>query len=194
MTAGHNDLCGNARVGREIGGRLDIVIRSAISRSRSSHDEAQRLLNSGFYSPSFVWSVRSVEIFVKEVCLLPIYFEETGDFNTSWRRVRLTFGSSKWQSAMKVVEETYGPFEEMITEDGENVWEVWKTVFVRKRGEVAHGRTEAGEDLARLAVQWADQFRSQFTMRLIAAGQHPLASLFVQLLGSTLARPIRGDE
>ncbi len=169
---------------RELGGRLDVAVRAAIARSKNSNEVAAALLKSGFYSAAFVWSVRSIEIFLKEVCLLPIYFEQTGDFEWSWKKVRNTFGSSNWRKSMKIIEDTYGPFDEMITKEGENVWEVWNRVFVPKRGEIVHGRAEAQEELATLGVRWAELFRSQFTLRLIAANRHPVSTLFLRLLES----------
>lgn len=48
---------------------LDVILKAAFRRSQASADEAQALLDGGFYEPAYVWVFQSVEIYVKEVML-----------------------------------------------------------------------------------------------------------------------------
>ena len=56
---------------RAPGGFWDAIIRIAIKMSRDSAEEARQLLAAGFPGPAYVCAARSIEIFVKEVILLP---------------------------------------------------------------------------------------------------------------------------
>ena len=60
---------------RSPGRILDVLIQTAIRRARSSIDQAHELVDAGFPGPAYVWAVRSIEIFVKEVMLLPLFLE-----------------------------------------------------------------------------------------------------------------------
>ena len=71
------------------------------------------------------------------------------------------------------------------TDDGEDVWSVWKSRIVRRRGDTVHGRpTSAGDPTrpeAELVVDWAEQMMTQLTLRLVRS-THPLHDLFVGAL------------
>jgi hypothetical protein len=54
-------------------GFLDVTVQAAVRRCRESAGEARRLLEGGFPGPAYVWAVRSVEVFVKEVMLLRVF-------------------------------------------------------------------------------------------------------------------------
>jgi hypothetical protein len=170
---------------------FDVTLRVAIKRSRDSAAEARRLLEAGFPSPAYVWAVRSVEIFVKEVMLLPhflIEIEGTPDeFDRVWgearQQIKDSFGSGRWDGALRKVDEAFGPLAPMRTDDGKDVWSVWKSKVVRRRGDTVHGRpTENGDPSPTEAAQVvlrADQMMDQLTLRLIASGTHPLHDLVV---------------
>jgi hypothetical protein len=170
---------------------FDVTLRIAIKRSRDSAAEARRLLEAGFPSPAYVWAVRSVEIFVKEVMLLPLFLIEIegkpDEFDRVWgearQRISDTFGSGRWDSALRKVDKAFGPLAPMRTDDGKEVWSEWKSKVVPRRGNTVHGRPTGDGDPsaaeAALVVQWADQMMDQLTLRLIATGTHPLHDLFV---------------
>jgi hypothetical protein len=168
---------------------FDVILKAAVLKSRVSIDQANRLLEDGFPGPAYVWAVRSVEIFVKEVMLLPLFLEEVPEdkdwdkvWNRARKRVERTFGSDNWEKAIAKVDEVYGPLDPMLTTEGENVWDVWRTVVIRRRGDTVHGKPVAQEvdaDEAMVVVGWAEQTMTQLTLRLIAARKHPLSDLFV---------------
>jgi hypothetical protein len=170
-------------VDRSLGGRLDGLVRTAIAHSKSSLSEAQALLEAGFPSPSYVWAVRSVEIFMKEVMLLPLFLEQhDGDWRRAWRRTRKTFGSGNWRQAISEVDAAYGPLDPLLTEDGADVWDVWSTVVVGRRGDIVHGVAGASGDEAAAVLQWAEQMLIQLPLRLIVARKHPLHDFFMATL------------
>jgi hypothetical protein len=161
------------------GGQLDQIIQAAIRRSRASAEDARGLLDAQLPGPAYVWAVRSVEIYVKEVMLLPLFLAKSdGDWDGSWRRVRETFRSGKWNRALRTIDESYGPLATMTTDDDRDVWDVWKSVVTNYRGEIVHGFRDPTIPEAEIVVAWANQMIGQLSMRLIAAGKHPLADLF----------------
>ena len=175
---------------------FDVTVRVAIKRSRDSAAEARRLLEAGFPGPAYVWAVRSVEIFVKEVMLLPLFLIEIEGkpdefdrvWGEAWQRIRDSFGSGRWDGALRKVDEAFGPLAPMRTDDGKDVWSEWKSRVVPRRGDTVHGRpTENGDpspDEAAQVVQWADQMMDQLTLRLVVTGTHPLHDLFVAAFDS----------
>lgn len=170
-------------VDRSLGGRLDLIVRTAVARSKASLGEARALQDAGFASPSYVWAVRSVEVYVKEVMLLPIFLEQhDGDWRRAQRKIRDTFGSGHWRRAVRAVDEAYGPLDPMLTEDGKDVWDVWSTTVVAFRGDIVHGTAEASAEEAAVVLQWAGQMMDQLPLRLIVARKHPLHDFFVAAL------------
>jgi hypothetical protein len=170
---------------------LDGLLKSAMLRARTSAAEGQALLDAGFPEPAYVWAFRSIEIYVKEVMLLPLFLEAIpGDdwearWTKAWRRIAETFDSGRWSAALRKVDEIYGPLDKMVTESGEDVWQVWKSVVVPRRGDIVHGRpVEPAVSAADAAIVllWAEQMIAQLSMRLIAAGQHPFHGSFVAAL------------
>jgi hypothetical protein len=145
--------------------------------------------------------VRSIEIFVKEVMLLPLFLEEIpdGDWDDvwaeAWKRIHKTFGSGNWNPAIRKIDEEYGPLDPMYTDDGADVWQMWKSVVVGRRGDVVHGRPTEAEvtiEEAAVVVEWAGQMMDQLIMRLVNAGKHPLHDLVVEALDA--ARPDANTE
>jgi hypothetical protein len=179
---------------RSPGTVFDVILRTAVTRARSSADEAQRLLDASFPGPAYVWAVRSIEIFVKEVMLLPLFLEEEPEgewdvvWQNAWKRVSDTFGSGKWDRALRRVDVAYGPLDRMHTDDGRDVWAVWKSTVVPRRGNTVHGKpTEEGEitpEEAVAVVGWALQMMRQLSLRLVAARKHPFHDLIVGALNA----------
>jgi hypothetical protein len=175
---------------------FDVTVRVAIRRSRDSAAEARRLLDAGFPSPAYVWAVRSIEIFVKEVMLLPLFLIEIDgnpdEFDRvwveAWKRITNSFGSGRWDGALRKVEKAFGPLAPMRTDDDKDVWSEWRSKVVPRRANTVHGRpTEIGDPSFAEAAQvvlWADQMMDQLTLRLIATGTHPLHDLFVAAFDS----------
>jgi hypothetical protein len=181
-------------VDRSRGGFLDRAIQIAIARASESGDTSKRLLEAGFPGPAYVWAVRSVEIYFKEVVLLPSYLEEfDGDWERSWREVAALFGSGKWSRARRRLNHVYGQMEPMITEDGQDVWDVWDSVVVKHRGDIVHGRAEPTAEEAMVVVAWQEQLRLQMTMRLITS-RHPLHDLFVAAIETARAERDIGSK
>jgi hypothetical protein len=174
---------------RRPGKVFDVILQAAFRRSQASADEAQALLDGGFPEPAYVWAFRSVEIYVKEVMLLPLFLEEVPEgawddvWAEAWRRIGEVFKNGRWTAALAKVDEVYGPLELMGTEDGRDVWRVWKSEVVRRRGDIVHGRPLAEQVTREEAVTvllWANQMRGQLVMRLVVAGKHPIHDLVVE--------------
>lgn len=179
---------GGMELDRRPGMFFDVTLQAAFQRAQASGDQAQALLDAGFPEPAYVWAFRSVEIFVKEVMLLLLFLEEVpegDDFDEVWaearRRTEDTFNSGRWDNALKKVDEVYGPLEPMVTDDGRDVWQVWKSVALPRRGDIVHGRpvAEVTADEAALLLLWSSQMRGQLSMRLVVAGKHPVHHVVV---------------
>jgi len=93
-------------------------------------------------------------IVVKEVMLLPLFLIEIegtpGEpdrvWDEAWQQIRKSFGSGRWNGALRKVEEAFGPLVPMRTDDGKDVWREWKSRVVPRRGVTVHGRlTEIGD-------------------------------------------------
>jgi hypothetical protein len=132
---------------------------------------------------------RSVEIYVKEVMLLPLFLEEIpeGEWDDvcaeAWRRIGEVFKNGRWTPTLAKVDEVYGPLELMRAEDGRDVWQVWKSEVARRRGDIVHGRPLAEQvtrEEAATVLLWANQMRGQLVMRLVVAGKHPIHDLVVE--------------
>ena len=173
---------------RAPGGFWDAIIRIAIKMSRDSAEDARRLLAAGFPGPAYVWAARSIEIFVKEVILLPAFLieieGEDDEFDRVFEQAREkiddTFNTGRWNAGLRKAEEAFGTFAPMLTEDGTDVWNVWKSSVVPRRGAVVHGNeADPSVEEAELVVQWADQMMTQLTMRLMVSEAHPLHDLIV---------------
>ena len=176
-------MTNNVSLDRSLDGELDKILRAAIARVRVSIDTAQRLLASNFYGPAYVWAVRSVEVYLKEVILLPLFLEtHYGDWRKARRSVRRLFGPGNWSRAIQKIEREYGPLDPMLTEDNENVWAVWKQVVVGMRGETVHGLVDPERSETEMVIKWAGMMTEQLSMRLIAARRHPLSDIFLQAI------------
>ena len=133
-------------------------------------------------------AMRSLEIFVKETTLLPLLLEAAT--NTFGRRLASCLGSTeghvwlgKWDRALRLVGQAYGPLAPMMTDSGEDVWSVWKNRVIPAGGDIVHGWVEApSTEETTLVLLWAKQLMDQLRLRLIAAGKHPLHDLFVAAL------------
>lgn len=153
-----------------------------------------------------MWSVRSIEIFVKEVMLLPLFLEEAPEgewdavWDHAWTRLRALFQNGWWKPALRKIDEVYGPLDRMRTEDGKDLWQVWTSAVVPRRGDLVHGKPPSSEaevitkDEAGVIVGWAGQMMDQLILRLIAAKKHPLHDLFVAAIEKARAQMIAVGE
>jgi hypothetical protein len=143
---------------------------------------AKRALEVGLPGPAYAWAVRSMEILMKEFMLLPMFLEElSGDLMRASKKARKLFGSSSWRRAMQVIQQKYGPLEPMLTEQNEDVWDLWESKVVRRRGEIVHG-SECPMEEASLIAQWAEQMAVQLKLRLIVARKHPMHDVFMSIM------------
>ncbi|MGH2447389.1 MAG: hypothetical protein ACRDFS_02115, partial [Chloroflexota bacterium] len=115
-------------------------LKMAHARARKAFDQARDLWMADFYAPSLVWAVRAAEVLMRDFVLAPHFMLE----GTSWARsLRLgskVLGSSDWKAAFVKAEEWWGPFDEPLTTDESNAWQVWIANVVTLRGHVIHGR------------------------------------------------------
>lgn len=160
------------------------VLRAAQLKSQASLAAAEKLVEANV-SAAYVWSVRAIEIFVREVMLLPLYLDEyEGDFAKAWASSKQTFDSGKWKRALLKFEATYGELDPMITDDGSNVWDVWQRHVVPRRGEIVHGRDEASEEETRTLLIWTRMMMQQLSLRLAVTDGHPANEALMELLAS----------
>jgi hypothetical protein len=181
---------------RDPEGELAGILRVASLRAAYSLETAKRLLRGKYrklYAGcAYVWAVRSVEILFEEFMLLPYFLDQTGgDWKAARKKASRTFGSANWTKALETINGAYGPLDPMLTEDGEDIWQIWSTRVVARRGQIVHGETECDLSEAKTIVQWAKQIAVQLKMRLIVGQKHPLADIFMAILGQ--ARASSGD-
>jgi hypothetical protein len=164
---------------RSLGGPVDKLLQAASAKAGASLAMSQALVTGGYAGPAYVWAVRSVEVFIKDFVLLPLYLEENGgDFQRAAKRVRDVFQSGKWDRALREIDTAFGPLEPMLTEDNRDVWSVWKSIVVGYRGDIVHGRAEPTLSDTETVVKWSEMMQTQLKLRLIVAGKHPLHDLF----------------
>ena len=176
-------MMGSVSLDRSLNGELDKIIRAAFAQVRTSLDTARSLLASNFYGPAYVWAVRSVEVYLKEVVLLPLFLETNdGDWVRARKSIRKLFRSGKWNEASKEINQAYGPLDSMLTENNDNVWDIWKQTIVGRRGDTVHGLVDTERSETEIVVKWAEMMTEQLSMRLVAAGKHPLSDMFLQLI------------
>jgi hypothetical protein len=161
---------------------IRIILAAASQRVDESMATAKELLAREFAGPALVWAVRSVEIFMKEFLVAPIYFDGSG--SKGWfkalKQAGKAFGSSNWKKAMAIVKKEYGPLDPMLTEDGTDAYQEWENSIVRMRGAVVHGDlVDVPISLARHAIEYGEQLIQQLKLRMIAGAKHPLSGVFL---------------
>jgi hypothetical protein len=167
-------------------------LREAEYRLQSSLTTARDLLASDFAGPSFAWSVRSVEIFLKYFVLAPLYYAADGDGSNWMRAVKKAsakFRSSNWAGAMKEVERTCGTLDPLLMEDGEDAYKYWRKKPVVYRGSVIHGEQEGDRAAAQAVLVHAEQMIVQLKLRLLTSGTHPFSDVFKEQLRRVWAVP-----
>lgn len=157
----------------------------AIKHTTESLETAKSLYAAGFSSPAFVWAVRSAEIFFREALLFPLEYERTGDVADAFAAARELFGSGKWERSLRRVRESYGlsgPDHDALLESGEEAWGYWRREGVGVRGDVVHGRAEVEPERAEWAIEFVEQMRTWFTLRVMTADDGPFAGLFIDII------------
>lgn len=150
-------------------------------RAGLSLDVSRRLGELGFTDPAFVWAVRAVEIFVRECLLLPLYYEETGDLDTAYKKAHKIFGSGNWTGVIDTATKFYGPFDQPLTDTDEDAWAHWKRAAVSGRGEVVHGYSSVSREEVEWVQSYADRFMSWWAQRLFVADRGPMRGLLTEL-------------
>lgn len=176
------------RLGRDLVSYLQVMgltdeeLAQASQRAESSLEWARQLLADGYPSPSLVWSVRAVEIFLKEFVLAAVYMRDNEEmtWERAVRKASALFEKLKWKNAFKKMNEEFGPLDPMLTRDGRDVLSVWDKEIVVARHNIVHGREEAAPEFAVLVFQWAEQILVQLKLRFITAGKHPLSDTFME--------------
>lgn len=165
----------------------------AWERANTSLETARDLQAAGFLGPSFVWAVRSVEIFTREFLLMPVLWQETNDVSLALRRANKTLGSGNWAKAYATLEREIGPLDEMLTDGDEDAWKHWNRNASDIRGNVVHGHAEIDDQQAEWAISYAEQLFQQLVLRMIVSGNHP-ASDITLAIGEAIGRAIRGPQ
>jgi hypothetical protein len=160
---------------------VGVILAAASQRVTESITVAKELLAAGFAGPALVWAVRSVEIFIKEFLVAPVYFDGSG--SEGWfkalKRANRDFGSSNWKKAMAIVQAEYGPLDPLLTEDGADAYQAWEKTLVRTRGAVVHGElVDVPRELAEQAIEYGEQLVQQLKLRMLSGSRHPLSGIF----------------
>jgi hypothetical protein len=135
--------------------------------------------------------------------LLPLFLEEIADgdwddvWDEAWKRIHETFRSGRWNPAIRKINQAYGPLDPMYDEHGRDVWQVWKSEVVSRRGDIVHGKPSEEAEVtvkeAEVAIEWTHQMMGQLVMRLVAAGKHPLHDLVVAALEAARSDTLSED-
>jgi len=158
-------------------------LAKASKRAESSLRLARQLLDGGYPSPSLVWSVRAVEIFLKEFVLPSAFIGQKT--NIRWeravRKASKKFGTLKWDNAFKFMQDEFGPLDSLTTHDARDVLVVWNAEIVPRRHNIVHGKEEASADEAAHVMNWAEEIIKKLKLRLIVSGKHTFSDVFGQM-------------
>jgi HEPN domain-containing protein len=149
---------------------------ASYSRAARARDDARRLLDAGYPSAAFVWSVRAAEILLRDFVLTPHFLEQGCDWDEAMDKGSDVLGSSNWDRAFAKAEEWYGPFDRPLTEADRNAWKFWAKKVVPRRGELIHGRpvADASAKEAAEAIDFAERMATWFSQRfMFSSTRHP---------------------
>ena len=166
-----------------VNGRKELASKlgAASQKADASLQVAATLLEHGNPGPSLVWSVRGVEIFLKEFVLVGAFLEEgsQSDWDRAVRKASKMFEALSWKRALKEIDERFGPLDPMETEDGRDALAVWEKEIVPDRHNIVHGRTDASEERATWVILYAKQLVTQLKLRLVTAEKHIFSEVFL---------------
>jgi hypothetical protein len=174
-------------------------LRAAVSRAARSRAEAHGLLNAGYPGPALVWAVRAAELFMRDFVLAPHYMDEGLDWAGSMKRgsdLLGNAGQSGWRKALAAAEDWWGPFDEPLTEAGDNAWEFWNDHVVRRRGDIVHGRpvTDVTAEEAREVLAFVDRMSTWYPQRFLTSTTHPISREFRAILRGLVDDARKADE
>ena len=107
---------------------------------------------------------------------------------TSWARsLRLgskVLGSSDWKAAFAKADEWWGPFDQPLTTEDSNAWQVWISNVVTLRGHVIHGRPvpDVTREESQKVLAFVERMLTWFPQRFMASPRHPMSKEFVGAL------------
>ncbi len=132
---------------------------------------------------------------MREFVLSPHYLEQGLPWDKAMRKGSKLLGHSAWTKAFAKVDEWYGPFDEPLTDDERNAWEVWETRIVRTRGEFVHGAlvTDATVEQATDAIEFAERMSSWYAQRFLTSTRHPIGVSFRAALDHVATRAQETD-
>lgn len=163
---------------------IDVALRVGSKRVEVSIEVAKALLDAGFSSPAFVWSVRSAEIFLKDFVLAPHFLaRDGGEWIDAVRKADDVLRHKRWPETLKLIDQMFGPLEAMLTEDDEEARDVWLREFIPTRNSIIHGRIDVSHETAKLCIEWVEQLVFQMKLRLLIEKKHP----FYGVLSSALS-------
>jgi hypothetical protein len=162
----------------------------AYERASKSLSEAKELSEAGLPSVALVWAVRSAEMLLREFVLTPHFLELGDPWERAMKRGSKVLGSGNWDRAFASAEEWYGPFDEPLTTDDRNAWQVWTSTVVRRRNELVHGQAvyEATAEEATDAIAFAERMMSWYAQRVTLSERHPAGRLFRGVLDEMAER------
>ena len=122
-----------------------------------------------------MWAVRASEILIRDFALAPYFIDAGEPWARAMKKAAKVLGDSNWSKAFAKIEEWYGPFDEPLTDDDRNAWDVWTGIVVRRRGELVHGKTleDATDAEARDVIAFANRMASWFSQRFLTSETHP---------------------
>lgn len=170
-------------------------LKAAVAYAASSRAEARALLEAGFPGPSLVWSVRSAEMLMRYFVLAPHYMEQGLPWESAMKEGSRKLGANNWADAFKAAEEWYGPFDEPLTEEGDNAFRVWIEHVVRVRHALVHGDPIESIEraAAEIALGFADRMATWYAQRFLVSSRHPISREFREALEAATAARASAD-
>lgn len=147
-----------------------------------------------FYGPALVWAVRAAEILMRDFVLAPHFMQEGHSWTRSLRMGSKILGSNEWNRAFAKAEEWWGPFDEPLTTDDSNAWQVWVSRVVKLRGDIIHGRpvTDATHEESLRVLGFVERMLTWYPQRFLVSPRHPMSQEFLAALEA--ARREMGNE
>lgn len=169
---------------------VEEVIRTAQARTRNSLAEAQALAEAGHWDASFVWGARALEIYYREVLILPLYLAQGEPFDSALERA-VNVMKPGWDRAHRELVGLLGkPVEPMLMDDDSDAWTYWTETVPDLRNAIVHGRPGVGasQRLARELLDFVWTMTLQLTLRMVTSGSHPLHDVVMRVLSDASDR------
>jgi hypothetical protein len=135
-------------------------------------------------------------MFMRYFVLAPHYMEGGSSWEEAMALGRKKLGANNWAKAFKAAEDWYGPFDQPLTEEGDNAFRVWIDHVVRLRHDLVHGdpMDPLPAGAAAEALGFADRMATWYPQRFLVSPRHPLYREFRQALDAATTGQAAADQ